>query len=333
MNAKKRITLSSAVLLVLTSSCLAAGPGQIEYDYITVNVGPYNPPGSQWFGINNSGALVGNTGWPGPAPAGTTPPEIGVATILDKGNLTTWSATLPDGSTSGWSEFMEVNEHGVIVGDYWDDSLPIAYDFVRSPDGHITLLPPVPVPGGAPSYFVAENIGINNEGTIVGTFTLDPNWTSDYPAAAWHGFIFKDGKYTTWDYQGASSTWFDSINDNGTIGGAWRDAAGNGHAFLLNKDGTTTSIVPPASLSPAEPAYSFVNGLNNKGDVVGVYRYYDVTTATTFSRGFLLSDGIYSQIYLPNDAGDTWALNINDEGVIDGTYGNFSNGFIATPVH
>jgi hypothetical protein len=355
VNAKKIITLSGAVLLALTSTSLAGnwchhhkgkgnpgfgppgtGYGQSQYVYTQVNVGPYNPPETTWYGINNSGELVGNTGWPGPAPAGTTPPEIIVATILDKGNLTTWAATLPDGSTSPWNEFIGVNDKGVIVGDYYDEDTSVlgtaAYDFVRSPDGHITLLPPVPVPGGAPSYFVSENISINNEGTIVGTFTLDPDWQNDLPAAAPQGFIFKDGKYTTWTYPGASGTCFTAINDDGAIGGEWLDAAGNGYAFLLNKDGSTTSIVPPASLSPAVPPTSWVNSLNNKGEVVGVYLYFDVTTGATTWGGFLLSHGIYTQIYLPNEVGDTEPCSINDEGVIAGSYEGWLYGFVATPV-
>jgi hypothetical protein len=274
MNAKTIITLSGAVLLALTSTSVAgnwrhhyngngnpgfappcAGKGQSQYVYTTANVGPYNPPGCSWFGINNFGELVGNTGWPGPAPAGITPPEIVVATIFDQGNLTTWSATLPDGSTSPYSEFMGVNDKGVAIGDYLDDANPrLAHDLIRSPDGHITLLPPVPVPGGAPSYFVYFNEAINNEGTIVGTFTLDPNWLNDWgngDLPAFQGFILKDGKYTTWAYPGATQTFFEAINDNGTIGGQWVDAAGTGYAFLLNKDGSTTSIQVPASSSAA----------------------------------------------------------------------------------
>ena len=115
------------------------------------------------------------------------------------------------------------------------------------------------------------------------------------------------------------------------------DAAGNWYGFLLNKDGSTTSIVPPASLSPAIPpnfsAQSLVNGLNNHDEVVGFYLYYDVTTGATFWRGFLFSHGTYTQIYLPNDAGDTYPVSINDEGVIAGTYDNAMQGFVATPVH
>jgi hypothetical protein len=356
MNAKKLITLSGAVLLALTSTALPDGkhhdddgngnPGSVppdvnkrqdqsQYVYTTVNVGPYNPPSSSWFGINNSGELVGNTGWPEPAPAGTTPPEIIVATLLDKGNLTTWSATLPDGSTSPFSEFIAVKDNGVILGDYVDDATPAEWhEFVRSPDGHITLLPPVPVPGGAPSYFMFENEDMNNEGTIVGTFTLDPNWQNDpFSGLGAQGFILKDGKYTTWAYPGASMTLFEGINDKGTICGGWFDGAGNQYAFLLNKDGSTTSIEPPASLSPAVPANSVAVALNDNDELLGWYTYYDVTTAATVWRGFLLSHGVYTQIYLPNDAGDTYANSINDEGVIAGTYGGFNYGFIATPVH
>ena len=344
MNAKKLITLSGAVLLALTSTCLAgdwrhhsngngnpgfgppgAGCGQSQYVYTTVYAGPPETPGTTWFGINNSGELVGNRSFP----------DITVAEILDKGNLTTWSATLPDGSPSPWSEFLGVNDNGVIVGDYFDETFTLAYDFIRSRDGDITLLPPVE-PG---AFFVNEDLGINNEGTVVGTFALDPNWSSDWPAVVAQGFIFKDGKYTTWTYPGATETVFNGINDKGTIAGAWLDAAENWHAFLLNKDGSTTSIEPPASLSPAVPAHSFAVALNDNDEVLALYHCHDNATDATFQSSFLLSHGVYTQIQFPPNPQYpidtiTAALSINDEGVIAGAYGpNWSMGFVATPVH
>ncbi|MGA2659062.1 MAG: hypothetical protein ABSH34_16290 [Verrucomicrobiota bacterium] len=326
MNTTKIISLSGAVLLALTSTCLAAGHGQLEYVYTTVYAGPPESPGTTWFGINNSGELVGNRSFP----------AITVATILDEGILTTWSATLPDGSPSPWNEFTGVNDNGVIVGDYFDESFTLAYDFIRSRHGDITLLPPVE-PG---AFFVDENLGINNEGTVVGTFTLDPNWFSDWPAFVPQGFILKHGKYTTWAYPGASAvgTFFAAINDKGTIAGAWWDAAKNFHAFLLNKDGSTTSIEPPASLSPAVPADSFAVALNDNDEVLVWYNYQDDATGATISSSFLLSHGIYTQIQLPNPQYPidtlTYANSINDEGEIAGAYGpNESEGFVATPVH
>jgi hypothetical protein len=357
MNAKKLITLSGAVLLALTSTCLAddwgnrhngngnpgsgppgGGHGPLQYVYTTVNVGPYNnPPGTIWFGINNSGELVGNTdGNTGP---GT--PEITVATILDKGVLTLWSATLADGSASPWSEFMAVNDSGQILGDYEDDATPPEFHlFTRSRGGDITLLPPVE-PG---AFFVSESEDLNNEATIVGTFTLDANWVHDFfiggdaVALAAQGFILKDGRYTTWAYPGATSTFFSGLNDKGTIAGGWVDSAGNWNAFLLNKDGSTTSIVPPASLSPVLGGYVEAIDVNNNDEVLVQYTYYDDTTGVTVPSSFVLSHGIYTQIYLPSPQYpiDTiiYPQRINDEGVIVGGWGPGGNeGFVATPVH
>jgi len=70
-----------------------------------------------------------------------------------------------------------------------------------------------------------------------------------------------------------------------------------------------TTIDYPGSTS------TFVNGINNKGDVVGSYR----DGGDLFYHGFLLSGGVFTTIDYPS-AYSTSAEGINDAGDIVGTY-------------
>jgi len=116
------------------------------------------------------------------------------------------------------------------------------------------------------------------------------------------------------------------------------DSAGNWNAFLLNKDGSTTSIVPPDSLSPVLGGYVEAIDVNNNDEVLVQYTYYDATTGVTLPGSFVLSHGVYTQIYLPSPQYpiDTsiYPQRISDEGVVVGGYGPGAvYGFVATPVH
>src|SRR5262249_31103353 len=72
----------------------------------------------------------------------------------------------------------------------------------------------------------SAHYGINNFGQIVGTYS-NHNVTS-------HGFLWKDGVYTTFDVPGAISTTLSGINDYGEIVGSYTDGAGVGHGFLAS---------------------------------------------------------------------------------------------------
>jgi hypothetical protein len=51
-----------------------------------------------------------------------------------------------------------------------------------------------------------------------------------------HGFLLRDGEFTSIDFPGALYTRALAINSRGDIVGAYRDAAGVNHDFLLSKD-------------------------------------------------------------------------------------------------
>ena len=111
-------------------------------------------------------------------------------------------------------------------------------------DGTIQALPPV-VPGDQDSW---EGIGINNDGTIVGTSRLSAPPAGCYELAGSSGFTFKDGVYRTFDYSNSIGTHPTAINDHGDIVGMRKD-----HNLLLSWTVPSRHFVldaAPAKITP-----------------------------------------------------------------------------------
>jgi probable HAF family extracellular repeat protein len=152
-----------------------------------------------------------------------------------------------------------------------------------------------------------EPYGINPQGDIVG-------YCSDSSGNT-HGFLLRNGQFTTFDVPGgegstfAQPTFAQAINPQGDIVG-WYDDSGGGNGFLLKRGSFTTIDVPGAS-------YSSPNGINPEADVVGYY-FNNVGGGL---HGFLLSKGTYTTIDVPATLGSvTAATAINPQGDIVGFY-------------
>jgi probable HAF family extracellular repeat protein len=119
------------------------------------------------------------------------------------------------------------------------------------------------------------------------------------------------GTFTTIDFPGSFGTAAFAINPQGQVVGAYLDASGNEHGFVLSR-GTFTSIdVPGAVLT--DP-----NGINSEGQIVGVY-----VSADQVTHGFLLSNGVFSTIDFPGGI-FTAPQGINPSGEVVGTYADSS---------
>jgi probable HAF family extracellular repeat protein len=312
----KPLVATLALLVAAVAPAMAGDHdgGQPAYTFKTFDVPGEAPTsdvngGTSFFGINNRGEIVGDYGVAGEYLAdGVT--HVVAGFLLEKDQFI--DVAIPG---AAWTEVYAINDHGVAVGDYMDD-LGNWWNFVRAPDGTIELLPPV-VPGAQGN---SEGIGINNEGTIVGTFRLSAPPPNNYGIAGSGGFIFKDGVYTMFDYPTAIGTHPTGINDHGEIVGIWKDANNVRHGFLL-RDGSFSSLDVPAAVG-----LTFAEGINNAGEVVG--RYLD---SNSVLHGFVLSKGIYTTLDFPG-ASDSVAFGLNDQGQIVGTYNGGTGGFIATPV-
>jgi len=150
--------------------------------------------------------------------------------------------------------------------------------------------------------------GINNGGQIVGGYTL--------PDGTRHGFLDVGGTFTTIDDPLATfGTEASDINGSGQIAGSYDFTDPNhvfegAHGFFLS-GGTFTPIdFPMQEVTSTTP-----QGINDSGDVVGLYRM------NSPGNGFLYSGGVYTTVNVPSSLGCcTHANGINNAGQIVGQY-------------
>jgi probable HAF family extracellular repeat protein len=118
--------------------------------------------------------------------------------------------------------------------------------------------------------------------------------------------------FTTIDVPGAISTAASGINASGQIVGGFTTARYVSHGFLLDTDGSITTIDVP------DAAFGFTDvccGINASSQIVGSF-----TGRRDVPHGFLLdTDGSFTTIDVPG-AGFTYAYGINDSGQIVGEY-------------
>src|SRR5262245_18429155 len=79
--------------------------------------------------------------------------------------------------------------------------------------------------------------------SITSTGAIGGSYVNPYGSV--HGFLFKDGQFTTIDFPGATTTELTWINDRGYIVGGYNDGGGNGNRGFLLSQGTFTSIEHP----------------------------------------------------------------------------------------
>jgi uncharacterized membrane protein len=183
----------------------------------------------------------------------------------------------------------------------------------------------VPISGS-----MAQNIratGINNAGSVVGTFTQEfpifppstAGSSSNQPSVIGFGsFVLSAGSGLTRFMHGVDSTSTFGINDAGSLVGTYSDPTSATPAiqgFVRLAGGTYIPIDAPGAES------TFPNGINNYGVIVG---YYDYSTNTGFGEsGFVLSANLqtFQTINVPGAVpGTTQAFGINNLGQIVGSY-------------
>ena len=245
---------------------------------------------------------------------------------------------------------LDINSEGMIVGRYASGNT--SHGFLYSPTGEIVT---IDFPGS--SFTVAASI--NDHGDIVGMYALP-----SAPAQR-HGYLLKDGVYTSFDPPGSTFTNALGINERGDIVGRCRVPGGDFHGFLLS-DGEFTIIDAPDALrshlfkmnSRGQAVGGFVSsagheesliweknrltlmalpngkpvsldngGINERGDIVGTYCDTAVPCAIspTGNHGFLISNDEFTTIDLPGVV-STAALGINARGDIVGAYFNSTGG-------
>lgn len=146
----------------------------------------------------------------------------------------------------------------------------------RSPSNYV--LQPIAFDGAKGT--VAQ--GINAAGDVVGYY-----WTN---ANVYHGFIWRDGEFTTVDYPGAIGTDVRGIGPGGVILGNYWNAGESGpasHGFTMSRQGEFSALTYPGHL------YMIAQRILPDGAIVGCR--HDMNTTTTM-RGIVIADGTYDEI-------------------------------------
>lgn len=130
---------------------------------------------------------------------------------------------------------------------------------------------------------------------------------------------FAQFQFKSFEYPGAFLTTARGINDYGVIVGAYELPFQPRHALLI-KNGKYIPILPNSILGTN---YSEATNINNLGDITGQMLDLD-----GFGHGFLVKNGELTILDVP-DASETFALGINDSGLVVGYWdlldANFSN--------
>jgi probable HAF family extracellular repeat protein len=140
--------------------------------------------------------------------------------------------------------------------------------------------------------------GVNASGDVVGRYGDDADRT--------HGFLLREGVYTTIDFPGAVWTSALGINDAGHIVGRYLNADSSvSHGYLLNDLGYHSIDVPEAT-------YTLAASINAGGNIVGWYVDREDRT-----HAFLMSDGRFTTIDIPG-RGDSFGYGIGSSNEVVG---------------
>ena len=214
-----------------------------------------------------------------------------------------------------------INDHGKIVGTYFDSGGVSHGFFLRNLDGSfVTIDHPDAqhVSNGG-----TETRGINSAGLIVGDYcaALPCDGVSVIKGYLLTGDENRDGydkdDFKTLETPGHINSYLVHINSESDIVGCEHDndLMGSMHG-IVHDDGKVTRYPVP---------YSMNDGINERGEIVGFY----VDTTTGIEHGYLLTKGKATLIDFPGAVATT-PEDINNRGQVVGFYNkdNVVHGFI-----
>ena len=249
------------------------------------------------FGLNTRGEMVGTDN--------TIPGRH--AFLLDHQNYVSLDASGTLGTQ--FSSARGINDLGDVVGGYLDNN-GYEHGFLLKHDVLTTI--DVPFAGSLGTQLNA----INDSGVMVGT------WIDEAVTA--HGFVYQNGNFAHLDYPGALDTFPSGISARGEIVGNWdSDQSTVGHGFLFYR-GQIVSIDAP----DAVPEGTAANGVNERGQIVGIYIGLDGG-----SHGFLADGSTFTTLDCPGGFRTSpWAINAAGQiaGICD--VPGQRRGFVADPV-
>jgi len=145
-------------------------------------------------------------------------------------------------------------------------------------------------------------VALNDLGGIAGTFVDSKNVS--------HGFLFYQGRLTTFMFPGSSGTSVSDMSRNGIIVGDFSVAGDpRQHHYMVHAGGFHEITLP------GHPNADFtVTGVNANGDIVGT-----INSETLPANGYVLHNGKITLLLVPG-SDVTQPTSINDQDVIVGNY-------------
>jgi probable HAF family extracellular repeat protein len=277
------------------------------YNYTLFNDPSATTGGTQAFGINDSGQIVGEYF-----------SNIFRGFLLAGGTFTALNDPAA-GTSSGQGTLAQgINNTGQVVG-YYVDATNNTHGFIDSGGVYTSLDVPF-APGGTFAQ------GINSSGLVVGYY-VDVNVHR-------HGFVYNPNSgapYTTLNdpdatgVSGNGDTFAEGINGSGLIVGYYTTIFGF-HGFLYNPSGGgsyTTIDYPTTSFATR----TFLYGINDAGQIVGQYN------DSTGIHSFIYSNGTFTNIDDTAPNTQTFACGINNNGQVSGyvTDGTGNHAFFMVP--
>jgi hypothetical protein len=294
----------SPFILASSASLLLAGPafagGRVCYDWEEVPFlddtgAPY--PGLSWWGVNNRDVFVGNFCYDEACS------DQGV--VIWDSRADTWdSFVIPGYGTE--VDVPRINDHGIIVGSARNADGDYL-SWVRDTDGTLTLI----------DGYIATDI--NDADEIVGFYPWD-GWP-DYPfvGATLSGRGFTDIAYYTVDGADYNGLW--ASNDSHGLVVTNEDLpAPPWYMYGIDLGHGVTWI----SWADQGGSNGAVWGLNNRGQAVGNMLRTDGGYVS-----FIWDRGTFTWVTYGSRPG---LLDINDHGVIAGTFDNYTRGLVGWPV-
>jgi len=218
-----------------------------------------------------------------------------------------------------WTVAYAINDHGEIVGQYFDASNGArSRGFVKTEKGFSRL----DFPGG--DTVATTLLGVNSEGNIVGLHSV----SSGPPLAPVQGFIHDGAHFTDIRVPGdAGYTVINGINDSDELVGVTSDTGGFG-GFLYSRNGFSHISFPGTLFVNTAPS-----AINNSGTIVGTID----CDGGGCESGFLYKDGKYIKIVMPGAYTMFTSLGgVNNRGDLGGSWtdtNSAQHGFVEVEGH
>ena len=157
----------------------------------------------------------------------------------------------------------------------------------------------------SPAGTTTSPTDINDNGAIVGLLG-----SGSGPTFHFSGFLFANGKLTSFRFPGSADTFANDINKQNVIVGFF-DMTSNSlaRAFMVHNGVFKEVTIPGFPNAPA-----IATGINEFGDIAGQFN------GNGSDFGFLLHQGKLTIISFPGAQGGTFPTSINNQGVVVGTY-------------